>query len=328
MAFPFLTRSVLRSVTGWILGAVLLFCAAAPAWCAVATDVVTSTNQSAAASSITSPSFSTTSASELLLAFVATDAASPGITVTSISGAGLTWVLVRRTNAQLGTAEIWRAFAPTQLSNVTVQANLSQSVGASITIVSLTGVDTTGVNGAGAIGATGSGNANPGAPSASLVTTRDNSWVFGVGSDWNSATLRTIPSNQTMVNQYLATQGDTWWVQRLNGPAGVAGTTVTINDTAPATDSYNLTIVEILAATAAGAAPTTVSGSIAPASLVAGAVVTLSQGGTTASTIGRYERQLQLCGCGKRNVHRHAHQVGSYFQPCKPTGGRERRKRQ
>ena len=53
------------------------------------------------------------------------------MTVTGVTGAGLTWTLVRRTNAQLGTAEVWRAFAPTKLSAVTVRANLSQSVPAS-----------------------------------------------------------------------------------------------------------------------------------------------------------------------------------------------------
>lgn len=292
MTFAFAGRSGVRSVIGWFLGAALTLFAVAPAWCAIATDVIVSTNRSTSASNITSPSLSTTSAGELLLAFVATDAKSPGMTVTSMSGAGLTWALVRRTNVQLGTAEIWRAFAPAKLSGITVQANLSQSVPASITVVALTGADTSGANGAGAIGATGSASANPGAPSASLVTTRDNSWVFGVGNDWDNAIGRSVPSNQTMVNQYLATVGDTWWVQRLIGPLASAGTTVTINDTLPATDRYNLTILEVLAAPISGST-FTVSGSITPPSLGIGAVVTLSVGGSmiaaaTADANGNY----------------------------------------
>ncbi|HBG21062.1 MAG TPA: hypothetical protein DDY32_17800, partial [Desulfobulbaceae bacterium] len=174
------------------------------------------------------------------------------------------------------------AFAPSRLANVTVRANLSQSVAASMTVVSFTGVDTTGTNGSGAIGATGSGNANSGAPTASLVTTRANSWVFGVGTDWDNAIARTVPADQVLVDQYLATVGDTYWVQRRNAPTPASGTTVTINDTAPATDRYNLTIVEVLAATSGAAY--TVSGSITPGTLGSGAVVTLSQGGTTVST--------------------------------------------
>jgi hypothetical protein len=50
-----------------------------------------------------------------------------------------------------------------------------------------------------------------------------------------------------MVNQYLATIGDTYWVQRTTNAVAATGTSVTINDTAPAGDRYNLTICEIRA---------------------------------------------------------------------------------
>jgi len=283
LTFPTSERNFLRFGIGWFLVFLIHLSATTPVWGAIATDVTVSTNRSSSGSNITSPTFSTTSASELLLAFVATDAKSSGITVTSMTGAGLTWVLVRRTNAQLGTAEIWRAFAPNRLSRVSVRANLSQRVPASITIVSFTGADTSGTNGSGAVGATGSGNANPGAPTATLVTTRNNSWVFGVGCDWDNAIGRTVPSNQTLVNQYLASVGDTYWVQRQAAPTATSGTTVTINDTAPATDRFNLSIAEVLAAPASGTTYT-ISGSITPASIGSGSTVTLSQNGVTIST--------------------------------------------
>jgi len=155
---------------------------------------------------------------------------------------------VKRTNTQLGTAEIWRAFSPTTLSGASVRATLSQSVGASITVVTFSGVDTSGTGGSGAIGATGGGTAASGAPTASLTTTRDNSWVIGVGSDWDNATARTVGANQTMVHQYLATIGDTYWVQRQTSTTPASGTVVTINDTAPTGDRYNLSICEVLPA--------------------------------------------------------------------------------
>jgi hypothetical protein len=211
-------------------------------------DKTVFTNRSTGGTSITSPTFSTTSPNELLLAFVSTDAKSSGVTVTGVTGASLTWSLVKRTNAQLGTAEIWRAFAPATLTNVSVKATISQSVAASITVLTFTGVDTSGSGGSGAIGATGAGNANPGAPTASLTTTRNNSWVFGVGTDWDNATARTLGPNQTMVHQYLATVGDTYWVQRQNSTTPLAGTVVTINDTLPTSDRYDLSICEVLPA--------------------------------------------------------------------------------
>ncbi|MBV9998837.1 MAG: hypothetical protein JO015_06955, partial [Verrucomicrobia bacterium] len=163
-----------------LLGCALLVLAADSGWGAIAIDATISRDQSTA--SITTPAFSTTSSNELLLAFVSTDYLSgANTTVTGVSGGGLTWALVRRTNVQSGSSEIWRAFAPAPLSNATVTAALSQSVSASLTVMSFTGVDATGTYGSGAIGATGSGNSSRGAPTAGLVTTRNGSWVVGVG---------------------------------------------------------------------------------------------------------------------------------------------------
>jgi hypothetical protein len=244
-----------------LLSSMLPFLAGtAPAWAAIAKDAVVSTSRSGSGTSITSPRFSTASVNQLLLAFVATGATSAGVTVTGVTGAGLTWVFVSRTNVQMGTSEIWRAFAPTTLSVVTVKATMSQSVAASITVVSFSGVDTSGTHGSGAVGATGSGNANPGAPTATLVTTRSNSWVFGVGNDWDRATSRTIGTNQKMVRQYLASVGNTYWVQGQSAPTVALGTRVIINDIAPAGHRYNLSIVEVLPA-AVNHAPVVSAGS-------------------------------------------------------------------
>ncbi len=75
--------------------------------------------------------------------------------------------------------------------------------------MSFSGVDTSGTNGSGAIGATGTGNAKRGAPTASLVTTRNGSWVFGVGNDFDNAIARTPAAGQSVVHQDLAPVGDT-----------------------------------------------------------------------------------------------------------------------
>ena len=50
-----------------------------------------------------------------------------------------------------------------------------------------------------------------------------------------------------MTHQFLSSSGDTFWVQRQNAPTSTAGTFVTINDTAPTSDRYNLSICEVLA---------------------------------------------------------------------------------
>jgi len=209
----------------------------------LALDVVVSTDR-VSGTSVTSPVFSTAATNELLLALVSTDGTS-SVTVNSVTSSGLTWSLVRRTDTQRGTAEIWRAFSSATRSNISVTASFSQTAAATITVVTLTGADTSGTNGSGAIGATGAGNSSRGAPTASLTTTRNNSWVFGAGADADNGIARTMGANQSMVHQYTAS-GFTGWAQHQSSTTPTSGTAVTINDTAPSTDRYNMTICEVL----------------------------------------------------------------------------------
>src|SRR6185437_12179476 len=255
----------------------------------ISLDATVAQDSPAASPSVTTPAFSTNQGNELLLAFIGTDYLSgSNTTVTGVTGAGLTWVLVVRTNAESGSSEIWRAFAPARLSNVTVTAALSQNVVASIAVRSFTGIDISGTNGSGAIGAVASGHAASGAPTAHLVTTRNGSWVFGVGNDYDNAILRTPGPGQTVFHQYLSASGDTYWMQMENAETGLSGTTVTLNDTAPSSDRYNLAICEILPATA----PTwSISGTVTPSSAAAATTMNLSgtsSGSTSVDGSGNY----------------------------------------
>ena len=83
-----------------------------------------------------------------------------------------------------------------------------------------------------------------GPPEATLTTTRSNSLVFGVGNDWDQPLARTVGTNQSLVHQYLP-GSDTFWVQRQNSAIPVSGTTVSIDDSQPDSDQFNLSIVEI-----------------------------------------------------------------------------------
>jgi hypothetical protein len=254
------------------------------AWCAVTLDAIVSQDQTQASRTVTTAPFSTTSGNQLLLAFVAADFISgTNTTVAGVSGGGLTWTLVRRTNVQSGTAEIWRAFAVNAQSAISVTATLSQAVDSLLTVMSFSGIDTTGA-GSGAIGATASGNAASGAPSASLVTTRAGSLVLGVGNDYDRAISRTPGTGQVVVHEFLAPVGDTYWVQRQSAPTTVAGATVTINDLSPTGDRYNLALVEVVPPVTGGGTTFTISGSITPAASGDGATVALSQAGSTVAT--------------------------------------------
>jgi uncharacterized protein (TIGR03437 family) len=270
-----------------------------PATSSILSDVGVWRDQSTAGAGITSPSFSTHSSNELLLAFIATDYRSgSNVTVRSVSGAGLKWVLAVRANVQRGTAEIWRAFATAPLNNASVSANLSEKVAASITVVSFTGADPSG-----AVGVTGKGSGSSGAPSATLITTRINSLVMGVGTDYKSAISRTSGSGQSLVHQYLNPGGASFWVQAESLATPLSGTSVTMNDSAPTTDPYNLSIIEILAAPA-----TTVSGA------TPGSVATSAERNTIASSKGEPATQ-QLPGFTLANVA-----TGLEGDACSPGG--------
>lgn len=268
-----------------LLAAIFLLLAVVPAMGAIGIDLTVSGDGIAASTTVSTPVFATSSTNELLLAFVSTDYLSgANTTVSSISGGSLTWVLVQRSNTQSGSSEIWRAFSSNPLSAASITATLSQKVVASITVVAFTGTDTSGTNGSGAIGATGSGNSSRGAPTASLVTTRNSSWVFGVGNDFDNPLDRTPGSAQSLIHQYKPAVEDTYWVQRQNAATPLSGTTVTINDTAPTTDRFNLAIVEVLPALGGGGSTFNISGTISPSSFGSGVTVTLSGAATAAVT--------------------------------------------
>ena len=245
--------------------------AASAASSGLAVDAQVTTHLSVAAASVTSPAFSTTQPNELLVAFIASDGpkTAGSQSISAVTGGGLTWSLRQRTNAQAGTAEIWTAPAPGVLTNTSVKATHPGSYLGSITVVTFVGADTA------SVGVVGSANAATGAPTASVVTSRAGSWVWGVGDDWDSARARTIGAGQTKVDEDLATSGDTFWVQRQTTSTASNGTRVTINDTAPTTDRWNLSLIEILPAASSTdstpptvqvtspAAGTTVSGQVA-----------------------------------------------------------------
>ena len=189
----------------------------------------------------TTPAFTNTEAGEQLLAFVGADGPSGGGRQSAtVSGAGLTWTLVKRANARSGDAEIWTATASKPLAGATVTSTLSAGAyDQSLTVISMEMSN--------GVGASVSGSAANGAPSVSLKTTEDGTLVFAVGNDYDKATARTLGVNQVMLHQDLDTgTGDTYWSQYTGQITGSAGETVTMNDTAPTADQWNMAAVELL----------------------------------------------------------------------------------
>jgi len=215
-----------------------------PAAQTLAVDTQVVKHGTSAATNIVSPAITTTGTNELLIAFISSDGASGSGTssFTGVTGGGLTWTLRKRVNTQAGTSEIWTAPAPAKLTNATITATRTGSYRSSMVVTAFKGASLT------IQGAVGGASAVSGAPSATLTTTQANSWVWGVGNDWDNPLARTVGTNQTMVDQFMTSSGDTLWVQRQNAITPTVGTVVTINDTAPTNDRWNLALIEIVPA--------------------------------------------------------------------------------
>jgi len=185
--------------------------------------------------------FTTAGPGELLVAFVSSDGPSNQTQSATVSGAGLSWSLVKRTTTQHGTAEIWRATATNALSNASITSTLARTnYRQSLTVVAFSG--------ASGVGASASANATTGASQVSLTTTRANSLVYAVGNDWDKAVPRTAGAGQAIVHQWQDTvTGDTYWVQAFSAAIAASGSVVQSSDTSPTTDRWNFTAVEILA---------------------------------------------------------------------------------
>jgi hypothetical protein len=206
-------------------------------------DAEVVTHQASGGTTISSPPFTTTGAGEVILVFLASDGANPGFSFSAVSGGGLSWRLRQRSNGQLGTSEVWQAVAPSPLSSVVVTATRAMGAFQGLMVVqSFKGADTT------IDGAVASSSSPSGAPTVSLTTTRAGSQVWGVGNDFDRAVARTVGGAQTKVDEFLSPSGDTLWVQRRTNPSAAAGVVVTISDTAPTGDRYNLAAIEILPA--------------------------------------------------------------------------------
>jgi hypothetical protein len=181
----------------------------------------------------------TTAPGDLIVAFVAGDGPAAATQKAKVTGGGLTWTLAKRTDSQFGTAEIWTARATGTLSGAAVTATLANTSGYGIALTVV------GFSNAAGIGQSVGASARTGAPTASLTTVGIDAQVFGIGNDWTASVPRTAGPNQTLLTQSTDARGDTYWVQYQTTPASAAGTPVTINDTAPTNDRWNLSLIEI-----------------------------------------------------------------------------------
>ena len=189
---------------------------------------------------VRSPKFSTAGPGELILAFVEADGPTkPTQQVNSVTGGGLTWTLVARSNATWGTVEVWQAHATGKLSDASVAAKLAKTgYDASITVAAFTGAGTQ-------VGASATAGATRGAPSVTLTPTGCNSLVWAGGHDWTNDAIPVPGEGQTIVHKFIDTVvHDSFWVQAVTAPTE-DGSPVTVSATGLVRDRWQLVAVEI-----------------------------------------------------------------------------------
>jgi Bacterial Ig domain len=200
---------------------------------------------------VTTTPFSTHANAETLVAFVTTDGpAGAGTQSATVTGAGLSWKLIKQSNGQSGDAEVWSATAPSVLTNATVTSSpAAGGFDQMLTVLAF--------QGASGIGASAMNAAVTGAPAVSLTATAAGSLVYAAGTDWDSATARTPGVDQGIVSQWVDTASEnTFWTQVGSNLTTSSGQTVVMNDTAPTTDRWDLAAIEVVPkAPAAGTSP-------------------------------------------------------------------------
>jgi hypothetical protein len=175
---------------------------------------------------------------DLIVAFVAANGPSTAKQTVTVSGGGLTWYRISRQNPTGSDTEVWVALPSSTLHATAVTAT-SAIKGYDVVLA------VEAFHNASGVGPESFTTATTGAPKATLKTAASNTWVFAIGVDWSKYAPPTAASGQLVISQLNAPGGKTAWLQATNAPTPRAGTTVTISDTHPTTDPYDLMLVGI-----------------------------------------------------------------------------------
>ena len=221
-------------------------------------DLSVSADQKQPSSKLVSPAFSTTGADRLILAFISADgpasgpssAAASAQRVSTVTGGGLSWALVKRSNSYGGTAEVWQAHATSLVSGATVSAKLAKGgFDGSITVAAF-------ANTPGSVGDSAATGGKTGAPTATVSVSGDaSSQVWAVGHDWSRATSPVPLLDQELNHAFIDHHvGDTFWTQRTSVTYGDGPVTVGLS--APTHDRWQLVAVTVPGIPPAASFPT------------------------------------------------------------------------
>ncbi|WP_027344239.1 hypothetical protein [Hamadaea tsunoensis] len=226
-------RFTSRATLVCLAAAVLTAGPALPALAASApvVDVDLATVHQDADDVLTSDTFSTQSANELLVALFSADGPGTGSgvqTVSNVTGCGLTWTEVGTANDYPGVAAVFSAYATSTVTDCQVSGDLGYSFDGLIHILSFTGAASTITEHHALSTYWGS------AGFSAVRVPADNSRVYQVGHNWGAAEEPTAVGGDTQRPQeavdaslrslYLSEWGDTSYVAQIDDPLAATPT--------------------------------------------------------------------------------------------------------
>lgn len=229
-------------------------------------------------------------ANSTLVAMVAYDTGADGANVnqTVSSSPALEWKRLGRKSPHSasvggpgtdGGVEIWTARVGAS-QRYTVSNSQTHNHEGSLKVFVVTGAE------ASAAGAIAASAAHSGAPTVGLTTTKDNSLILAVSSDWTQGGPAVAGPGQVVTDEYDSPGMVTTHVWRHQAPVARAGTQVVANLVRPATQRHNTLAVEIRSASGATAPPPpTTTTTVAPTTTTTVAPTTTTRPPTPTTTV-------------------------------------------
>jgi hypothetical protein len=171
--------------------------------------------------SVTTPRFLVAFGGEDLVAFVSAGGGQ-GQQRATVSGGGLHWRLVRRSDAQSGDLEVWTATAPRATPAMTVTSSLAHPDHSEhLTVIALEGSD--------GVGASSTASGASGSAYLQLATTEHTSLVYALVQNAGSGAGH-LPFGWVPLSRATAGGHPTSWVQLTNQATGPAGSVIRVDD--------------------------------------------------------------------------------------------------
>lgn len=204
-------------------------------------DIEVATVKTAAGTaSVVSDTFSTGAANTGVLVMSQVDAITTTTQAISTT-TGLTFTLVASQNDGVGSGSVyvWKAIAIGTISGTVTVTDSTGTSNFQLDVYTFRNVDTTTF-----VGASNTASGGPSAPTGSLTTTVNNSWVWGAMFN-NTATPGTVTAGQTKIASTVFS-GTIAENQRQTAITSTSGTSVAISDSAPTTGFWALVLFELL----------------------------------------------------------------------------------